>query len=269
MEHAVKSNPRCAQGKTGTSINHVCNEDVDLTMKTNSSTCNQNQQLNTKEAHRNSDGTESVSKPSDEEVEAFLKTCLKRLYVIRIATSDQLVVTLHSLESLFASQSDISVLMIDSVSAFHWLDRMKGGDGALQQTANQRLAFSVLARLLKDYHLVAFATKAALISKQTRNDHGSHLDLDNEETSGGSTPRSSQNINTEHYEFLSKEWTKLVTHRLILERQDHVTSDGPTSTFVSLLKHKASGNMNFSSIYCRSSWTYPCTIMENATQRSF
>lgn len=224
------ANQKCNESNKETCLQQNVNSDL------HSASCR-----TTKTADRSIDEAQ-FSPPSEEEVETFLKACLKRLYMVKIATSNQLVITLHSLESLLASQCDISVLMMDSVSAFYWVDKMKG-DGAHHQGVNQKLAFGALSRLVKDYHLVLFASKAALVIKQPQNEFSSRLDSTGETDYSNKTSTSSMKLSTDHHEFMSQEWTKLVTHRMILERHDHMTSDGPNSFYLSVLKHKASGNM--------------------------
>nr|XP_054767459.1 DNA repair protein XRCC2-like [Lytechinus pictus] len=236
------------QGKARTCVGSECPDknsdgiDRDACVQQNTKVNIQCAPRTTPSADQSTDGAH-YSPPSEEEVEGFIKACLKRLYIVKIASSNQLVITLHSLESLLASQCDISVLMMDSVSAFYWLDRMKG-DGAQHQGVNQKLAFTILSRLVQDYHLVLFATKAALVAKQPQHEFWSRLDSASEtDCSHQTSSTSSLKLSTEHHEFMGQEWTKLVTHRLVLEHRDHMTSNGPISSFMSALKHKTSGNM--------------------------
>ncbi|XP_071491195.1 DNA repair protein XRCC2-like [Diadema antillarum] len=195
---------------------------------------------------------QSLFSPSEEEVESFLKSCLKKLYIVKIVTSDQLIITLHSLESLLANQCGISVVLVDTISAFHWLDKMSGGDSVLHQGTNQKLAFTALSRLLKDYHLVAFAAKAALVTKRAQSDPDAEHGDDSRTPHSRATPSAlGFTPRTEHHEFMSKEWTRLVSHRIVLERHDSsaplmVNGIQVYSTFSAVLSQRTTNKIHTS-----------------------
>ncbi|CAH1246856.1 XRCC2 [Branchiostoma lanceolatum] len=90
-----------------------------------------------------------------------VKQCLRRLYIVRCNSSEQLVITLHSLEHIIASSSEVSLLIVDSISAFYWLDRSTD-DSISGQELNQRRCVDILSRYLSDYGIVLIATKQAL-----------------------------------------------------------------------------------------------------------
>lgn len=107
------------------------------------------------------------SVPSEETMEEMIKTCLENLKLVRCSSSLQFAMTLFSLESLLSNHSKISIIMIDSISAFFWIDRNSGGDSIMLQEKNLSVACSALETLIKTYQISVIATKTALFLKKT------------------------------------------------------------------------------------------------------
>lgn len=78
-----------------------------------------------------------------------LRSCLSRLLVVHCSSSSQLVLTLHLLEASFLSRPGLALLLIDSISAFYWLDRSEGGGSAARQEEKLSKCSLLLARLLR------------------------------------------------------------------------------------------------------------------------
>ncbi|KAJ8278113.1 hypothetical protein GJAV_G00083990 [Gymnothorax javanicus] len=95
--------------------------------------------------------------------EDAVRSSLARLYVVHCNSSVQLLLTLHYLEGMFLSRPSLSALILDSISAFYWVDRANGGDSLALQEANLRKCAKVLEKLLKDTGIVVFATVHAIM----------------------------------------------------------------------------------------------------------
>lgn len=121
--------------------------------------------------------------------EAALRSCLSRLLVVNCSSSSQLLLTLHYLETTLSSRPSVALLLIDSISAFYWLDRSEGGASVSKQEEKLSRCSELLARLLRDYRITIFATCHAL-----------------RRSSGGAEPDRSH---------LCRSWQRLVTHRLL------------------------------------------------------
>lgn len=78
-----------------------------------------------------------------------LRSCLSRLLVVHCSSSSQLILTLHLLETSFSSRPSLAVLLIDSISAFYWLDRSEGGASITKQEEKLSKCSDLLARLLR------------------------------------------------------------------------------------------------------------------------
>ena len=117
--------------------------------------------------------------------ERTLKELLSRFYYLRCHSTSQLISSLQNMKSLLTSVQDAACLMLDSVSAFYWQDRCQGDD-----EANQREISKTIHDLLTSYNLVLVATKGTFIGKGPRQD----------------------------YDFISKQWQKLVKYRFIFHR---------------------------------------------------
>ena len=127
----------------------------------------------------------------DEDLEAAVTTCLGRVHVFRCQSSFQCLVSLHGLTELLEnSRQPIRLLVFDSIASFHFQDKAveHRGGGMMRM----HLARTV-AKLAQDYPLVVLATKPALFPPTSR---------------------------SFHKEYLSKSWIGIVTHRVILQRDD-------------------------------------------------
>lgn len=81
--------------------------------------------------------------------EATLRSCLSRLLVVHCSSSSQLLLTLHFLETSLSSRPGLALLLIDSISAFYWLDRSEGGASIAKQEEKLSKCSDLLARLLR------------------------------------------------------------------------------------------------------------------------
>lgn len=81
--------------------------------------------------------------------EAALRSCLSRLLVVHCSSSSQLLLTLHFLETSLSSRPSLALLLIDSISAFYWLDRSEGGASIAKQEEKLSKCADLLGRLLR------------------------------------------------------------------------------------------------------------------------
>ena len=125
--------------------------------------------------------------------ETFIKSCLNLLFIVRCNQSIQLLATILSLENLLTAKPEVGILMIDSVSAFYWIDRCSGAESQNNQEKNQRKIVDILRKYVKEYHVVLIATKLFIFGTTEK------------------TP-------TRH-EYLSQAWQKLVNFRYEFEKK--------------------------------------------------
>lgn len=142
------------------------------------------------------------------DVEMLIQKCLSKLSLIRCTSSSELLVTLYSLEQTLLSNPNLSVIMIDSVSAFYWIDKCNGGESLVAQERNLTLISEVLSKFINSFSLIVIATKCALMKKRIREDC-------NMEKSASNLDK----LKNDHQEFLCKAWGQLVTHRFHVEKQ--------------------------------------------------
>ncbi|KAG7269381.1 hypothetical protein CRUP_015707 [Coryphaenoides rupestris] len=138
--------------------------------------------------------------------EAALRSCLSRLLVVHCGSSSQLLLTLHYLETSLSSRPSLSLLLIDSISAFYWLDRCAGGESMARQEDKLTKCSELLARLLRDYRVTVFATSHA-IRRNYKN-----------VASSSSSSLSSSPCSQYEQPYLCRPWQRLVTHRLLCSR---------------------------------------------------
>ncbi|KAG7222993.1 hypothetical protein INR49_029215 [Caranx melampygus] len=170
----------------------------------------------------------STSSPSACSDEVALHSCLSRLLVVHCSSSSHLLLTLHFLETSFSSRPTLALLLIDSVSAFYWLDRCDGGASFTKQEEKLSKCSELLGRLLRDYRITVFATCHAI-----------------RKSVGGSSSVSSLESDRP---YLCRPWQRLVTHRLLCSRQE-AENNTPTTAGGS----KEQGTRQVFTVHCNSS----------------
>ncbi|XP_021378520.1 DNA repair protein XRCC2-like [Mizuhopecten yessoensis] len=150
-----------------------------------------------------SENSEATFNPTSRDIEVVIKESLERLNVLQCKSSLQLLATLHSLEARISTNPDICVIMIDSISAFYWLDRCTGGESVTAQETVMNLIVDILSHLVNDYNLVLLATKSAYFKRKVKeSEKGDCIGI----------------LDMDHSEFLSRNWSRFVKHRLILKK---------------------------------------------------
>ncbi|XP_062582266.1 DNA repair protein XRCC2-like [Saccostrea cucullata] len=167
------------------------------------------------------------------DVEMLIQKSLSKLSLIRCSSSADLLVTLYSLEQTILSNPNLAVIMIDSISAFYWIDKCNCGESLSAQERNVRLVTEVLSKFVKDFSVVVIATKCEYFKKKIPKD-------DPYSETSSSVPDK-----MDHQEFLCKPWGQLVTQRFILEKQPANTFKCQIETSknnVSVIKFKITEN---------------------------
>ncbi|GCC35404.1 DNA repair protein XRCC2 [Chiloscyllium punctatum] len=145
--------------------------------------------------------------------EESVKQCLGRLFLVHCCSSSQLLLLLHSLESLVCSHPALCLLIIDSMSAFYWIDRLNGGESVSQQEANLRHCIECLEKLLTEYRLVLLATTQALM-------RGSGCGTSRPDEAAAVAWQPFHTAVTEYKPYLCKSWQKLVKQRFIFSKNN-------------------------------------------------
>ncbi|XP_060936811.1 DNA repair protein XRCC2 [Limanda limanda] len=168
----------------------------------------------------------STSSPLAGSDEEALRSCLSRLLVVHCSSSSQLLLTLHFLENSFSSRPGLALLLIDSISAFYWLDRCEGGASFSKQEEKLSKCSELLGRLLRDYRITVFATCHAL----RRSHRGTSSDSDRP--------------------FLCRPWQRLLTRRLLCTRQD-----APNNVSAAAGSSEEQGRRQVFTVHCTSCGT--------------
>ncbi|XP_068002089.1 DNA repair protein XRCC2 isoform X2 [Melanerpes formicivorus] len=139
--------------------------------------------------------------------EEMIKRCLGRLFLVNCNSSTQLLLTLYSLENMFCSHPSLCLLILDSISAFYWIDRSNGGESLSLQEMNLKKCANFLGKLVREHHLALFATTQTLMQKST-NPAESFFPL-----------KLQHETDTDYRPYLCKSWQQMVTHRIFFSKQ--------------------------------------------------
>jgi len=150
---------------------------------------------------------------SGDEVKNLVIAALARLHIFRCQDSLQFIITLQSIPLLLENnqQQNTKLLVIDSISSFHWVHKNedKAGTEAQRQIANE------CRHLAQNHGLILFATKP-IFFKDKKDPNNATTNNNNDTTSQFT------NINTTfedsllpHHEYLYQ-WGRVVKYRLIM-----------------------------------------------------
>ncbi len=147
---------------------------------------------------------------SDEEVRLALLDSLDRVIMMQTRTSTELLAALHSIWGILDVDPLVSLLCIDSISAFYWQDRSAAGDLPNEATLTQRGVIKALGKLQADFPLVVAVTKPVFFTHR----EGFKADQQHQQHQ----QREMMNLPPElvFRDHMCKEWFQFVTHKLIL-----------------------------------------------------
>lgn len=152
--------------------------------------------------------------------------------MVYCSSSTHLLLTLYSLESMFCSHPSLCLLILDSLSAFYWIDRVNGGESVNLQESTLRKCSQCLEKLVNDYRLVLFATTQTIMQKAS---------YSSEEPSPAS--RRLCDVDVDYRPYLCKAWQQLVKHRMFFSKQDDSQSSNQFSLVSRCLKSNSFKNI--------------------------
>ena len=185
--------------------------------------------------------------PSDEDIESLVKQSLGKLHVVKCNSSTQFVLSLYSLDSLFGNQPDICLLVIDSISAFYWIDRSNGAENYSAQGGNQRRVSHAITKLKEDYNIITIVTKPTIFQKKLKEKIPDRTEGDYSPFVSTSNSISTADTSSGHCEYMCRAWQKIVTHRFLFSKQNIVTESKTGITKETQLFTVKGGPVNASS----------------------
>ncbi|KAM8933141.1 DNA repair protein XRCC2 [Lycaon pictus] len=160
--------------------------------------------------------------------EEMVKHCLGRLFLVNCNSSTQLLLTLYSLETVVCSHPSLCLLILDSLSAFYWIDRVNGGESVNLQEATLKKCAQFLEKLVNEYRLVLFATTQSIMQKTSNWTEGP--------SSAFNHPKEAD---ADYRPYLCKEWQQVVKHRIFFSKQE----DFKTNQFSLVSRHLKSNSL--------------------------
>ncbi|XP_013790701.1 DNA repair protein XRCC2-like [Limulus polyphemus] len=145
-----------------------------------------------------------LDSPSVEEVTVFIRKCLQMLTIVRCWNSEQLLLTLYGLDSVIGTNVSISLLLLDSVSAFYWLDRMNLMDQMNELDKFHAQLVAALEKLVNNYKLVVMATRQVLMK---------------ERETDAVDDKNRDKLSFKRFDFMGRNWQKFVKCRLTLKKE--------------------------------------------------
>ncbi|CAH8303857.1 unnamed protein product [Eruca vesicaria subsp. sativa] len=175
--------------------------------------------------------------------EELYVSCMKRFLYLRCYDSLELLSSLKTLHYRIRLQeacgSQVGVLMIDSIGAFHWTDRLSS---SLALDKNNRKSLSLtnvvetivqeMKKLMQVHSLVVIATKATIYEEKYPTNENNRKLSSNNDLSGNASSKAQQ---PPFREFMPSSWQAFVTHKIFIRKSgDHQSSGQNTLSAYSL-----------------------------------
>ncbi|XP_005404908.1 PREDICTED: DNA repair protein XRCC2 isoform X2 [Chinchilla lanigera] len=141
--------------------------------------------------------------------EERIKHCLGRFFLVYCNSSTQLLLTLHSLEAMLCAHPSLCVLILDSLSAFYWLDRVNGGESVASQESTLKKCAQRLERLAREYRLVLFVTTQSIMQRAWPSP-----------AEPSPTCLHARKPDVDYRPYLCKAWQQVVKQRIFFSKQD-------------------------------------------------
>ncbi|XP_058730188.1 DNA repair protein XRCC2 homolog [Vicia villosa] len=173
--------------------------------------------------------------------------CMTRFLYVRCSDSFQFLQTLKTLNWRLDKEKEVHgvsvhLLMIDSIGAFHWMDRasmlLPLKENSRKKLFLQSVSEAVvqdIKKLLQVHPMLVIATKSVIFwNKQPTASidvKGSFMRNNWEERSSRNATRNNQHL--EYREYMPSVWQSFVTHRILIRSSDDhsVTSNCQNSSF--------------------------------------
>lgn len=149
----------------------------------------------------------------DEVLDKCLRKTLSNLFIVTCDSSDEFLMTLLSFETLLLSNSRISLVIIDSISAFYWIDNMNCMDNFKLVEEHHKKVMSCLKKLLVEFKVNIIVSKQSLMRPK-------------KDFKQGRGP----NFN-DGFEFMGKYYRELIDYRI---HMNVTTTDSNDKTAVNL-----------------------------------
>ncbi|XP_019451420.1 PREDICTED: DNA repair protein XRCC2 homolog [Lupinus angustifolius] len=172
--------------------------------------------------------------------------CMSRFLYLRCSNSIEFLQTLKTLNRRLEKEKEVHglsvhLLMIDSIGAFHWVDRasmfssLRDNNRKLFLQSVSEAVVKDIKKLLQVHPMLVIATKSVIYGDRyftASNEVKGNFIKDNcEEKCSRNVPRSHQHF--QYREYMPSVWQSFVTHRILVHSSDnhHVTSNSQNSSF--------------------------------------
>ncbi|XP_042533134.1 DNA repair protein XRCC2 [Dipodomys spectabilis] len=164
--------------------------------------------------------------------EEMIKCCLGRLFLVYCSSSAQLLITLYSLEAMFCSHPSLCLLIVDSLSAFYWIDRVNGGESVNLQESTLKKCSKLLEKLVNEYRLILLATTQSIMQRAGASTEGP-----------AAACKLPSDADSDFRPYLCKAWQQVVKHRIVFSKhQDNQDTNG-TTQFSLVSRHLTSHSL--------------------------
>lgn len=104
---------------------------------------------------------------SDKEIDAMVQLCLRNLLILDIFDSQQLYLTLNNFDCIMTNHNRISLVILDSLPAFYWSDRLLSDIKSID--TYQKTILKLFQKKIQDFNAVIVYSKHTAFNSKKDN----------------------------------------------------------------------------------------------------
>ncbi|KAK0046040.1 DNA repair protein XRCC2 [Biomphalaria pfeifferi] len=147
---------------------------------------------------------------TEEDVETIVLDSLGRLQVFRVSSTRELTATLISLNTMMSGDPLLSLIVVDTISAYYWIDKTLSTDSSHCTESCMSPISNIIAKQVAEFGVTYLTIKSALIGQKRA------WVNDVEHARKNCDSSKAESALTDHVEFLGRSWSKLPLRRIVL-----------------------------------------------------
>nr|KAI8729163.1 DNA repair protein XRCC2-like [Biomphalaria glabrata] len=165
---------------------------------------------NDKQEIESSSNADTKNPLTEEDVETIVLDSLGRLQVFRVSSTRELTATLISLNTMMSGDPLLSLIVVDTISAYYWIDKTLSTDSSHCTESCMSPISNIIAKQVAEFGVTYLTIKSALIGQKrawVNEVEHARKNCDSSKT---------ESAMTDHVEFLGRSWSKLPLRRIVL-----------------------------------------------------
>ncbi|XP_059152154.1 DNA repair protein XRCC2-like [Physella acuta] len=153
-----------------------------------------------------------------QETDEVVLDALGRVQVIKVQSTQQLLATLLSLEHALSSEPQLALVVIDTISAFYWLDKALDPSNFHSTEVKMAPIVNAISKYVSELGVSFLVVKEDVIGKKKNWNDKEYMHSKSE----GSKQSEKEKVLSEHVPYLGRSWESFPVKRIVLTKHSDV-----------------------------------------------